>query len=89
MELRVNNKSDGCGRIAEVCIDDEWHEAMSAKVANNSQSPQDISVMIAESTSVMIKWPGLSSSLFPVIKLSVDMTYHVQHQHYLMDRSMK
>ena len=56
MELRVNNSSDGHGRIAEVCIDDEWHEATSAKIANNSQSPQDISVMIADSTSLMIKW---------------------------------
>ena len=58
MEFRVNNNSDGHGRIAEVCIDDEWHEATSAKIANNSQSPhvQDIFVMIADSTSVMIKW---------------------------------
>jgi hypothetical protein len=61
MELRVNNKSNGHGRTAEVCIDDEWHETTSAKIANNSQSPQDISVMIADSTSVMIKWSGQQS----------------------------
>ena len=56
MEFRVNNNSDGHGRIVEVCIDDEWHEATSAKIANNSQSPRDISIMIADSTSVTIKW---------------------------------
>ena len=56
MEFRVNNSSNSRGRIAEVCIDDEWYEATSAKISNNSQSPQDISVMIADSTSVMIKW---------------------------------
>ena len=56
MEFRVNSNSDGHGRIAEVCIDDEWHEATSAKITNNSQSPRDISVMIADSTSVTIKW---------------------------------
>ena len=56
MEFRVNNNSDGHGRIVEVCIDDEWHEATSAKIANNSQSPRDISVMIVDSSSVIIKW---------------------------------
>jgi hypothetical protein len=61
MELRINNKTNGHGRTAEVCIDDEWHETTSAKIANNSQSPQDISVMIADSTSVTIKWSGQQS----------------------------
>ena len=47
-----------------MCIDDHWHEATSAnlKVANNSQSLQDISIMIVDSTSdhesVMIEWSG-------------------------------
>ena len=53
MEFRVNNKSSGHGRIVEVCINDQWHEATSAKVANNSQSPQDISIQV-DSTSVMV-----------------------------------
>jgi hypothetical protein len=65
MEFRVNNKSNTShGSIVEVCIDDEWHEAThSAQEANNSQSPRDISVMIADSTSesVMIKWSGQQS----------------------------
>ena len=74
MEFRINNSSNSHGRIAEVCIDDEWYEATSAKIANKSQSPQDISVMIADSTSVMIKW---------------SMTYHAQHHHSRMGRSMK
>ena len=55
MEFRVNNKSSGHGKIVEVCIDDQWHEATSAKVANDSQSPQDISIQV-DSTSVMIIW---------------------------------
>ena len=57
LELRINNKSNGYGRIVEVCIDDQWYEAIhSAKVANNiSQPPQDISVQV-DSTSVMITW---------------------------------
>ena len=55
MEFRVNNKSSGHGKIVEVCIDDQWHEATSAKVANNSQPPQDISIQV-DSTSVMITW---------------------------------
>ena len=58
MEFRVN-KSSGHGKIAEVCIDDQWHEVTSAKVANNSQSPQDISIQV-DSTSVMITWSGQS-----------------------------
>ena len=60
LELRVNNKSDVHESTVEVCIDDQWHEATSAKVANNSQSLQDISVMIVDSTSesVMLEWSG-------------------------------
>ena len=44
----------------EVCIDDQWHEATSAKIAKNTQSLQDISVMIADLTSesVMLEWSG-------------------------------
>ena len=55
MEFRVNNKSSGHGKIVEVCIDDQWHEVTSAKVTNNSQSPQDISIQV-NSTSVMVVW---------------------------------
>ena len=39
----------------EVCIDDQWHEAGTAKIASNSQSLQDIYVQI-NSMSVMITW---------------------------------
>ena len=53
MEFRVNNKSRGHGKIAEVCINDQWHEATSAKIANNTQSPQDVSIQV-DSTSVMV-----------------------------------
>ena len=43
----------------EVCIDDEWHEATSAKVANGSKSPQDISVITdSTSESVMLERSG-------------------------------
>ena len=58
LEFRVKNESDGHGGIVEVCIDDQWHEVMSAKfkAVNNSQSQHDIFVMIADSTSAMIKW---------------------------------
>ena len=48
----------------EVCIDDQWHEVKrSMLVANNSQPLQDISVIIVDSTSMMIKWSGQQSSL--------------------------
>ena len=63
LELRINNKSDVHRSIVEVCINDQWHEAKrSMLVANSSQPLQDISVMIADSTSVMIKWSGKQSS---------------------------
>ena len=47
----------------EVCIDDQWHEARFAIVANNPQLPRNInlSVTIADSTSVTIKWSGQQS----------------------------
>ena len=47
-----------------MCIDDQWHEATSVKEANNSQLLQDIdiSVVIADSISVTIKWSGQQSS---------------------------
>ena len=62
MEFRVNNKSSGHGIIAvDVCIDDQWHEATSAKVANNShQSSQSISIQV-NSTSVTIMWSEQTS----------------------------
>ena len=55
LEFRVNNKISGHGRVVEVCIDDQWHEAASAKVENTSQSPHNISIQV-DSTSVMIVW---------------------------------
>ena len=63
LELRVNNKSyvHSSWSTVEVCIDDQWHEAKrSMLLANNSQSLQDISVMIVDSTSesVMLEWSG-------------------------------
>ena len=61
LELRINNKSDVHKSTLEMCIDDQWHEAKrSMLVANNSQSLQDISVMIADLTSesVMLEWSG-------------------------------
>ena len=58
MEFRVNSESIASyGKIVEVCIDDQWHEASSTtRVANNTQSPQNISVVIADSTSMTIEW---------------------------------
>ena len=58
MELRVNNRSNDHGRLIEVCIDDQWHEAISNTIAaNNSQSQQDISVQVdSTSESAMITW---------------------------------
>ena len=59
MELRVNNKSNHCGRFIEVCIDDQWYEATSITIAAslNSQSPQDIFIQVdSTSNSVMITW---------------------------------
>ena len=40
------------GKIVEVCIDDQWHEATSAKITNNSQTPQHISIQV-DSTSMI------------------------------------
>ena len=63
LELRINNKSDVHGSTVEMCIDDQWHEAkLSMLLENYSQPLQDISVMIADSNSVMIKWSGQQSS---------------------------
>ena len=46
-----------------MCIDDQWHEVKrSMLVAKNSQPLQDVSVMIVDSNSVMIKWSGQQSS---------------------------
>ena len=47
-----------------MCIDDQWHEAKrSMLVANYSQPLQDISVMIVESNSVMLKWSRQQSNI--------------------------
>ena len=63
LELRINNKSDVHESTVEMCIDDQWHEAKrSMLVANYSQPLQDISVIIVDSISVMIKWSGQQSS---------------------------
>ena len=70
MEFRVNNESSGHGRIVEVCIDDQWHEAISAKVANSShQSPQNISIQV-NSTSVMITWSSPNDTIISGYDLS-------------------
>ena len=61
LEFRVNYGSiNDHGGIVEVCIDDQWHEARFAIVANNPQLPRNInfSVTITDSTSVTIKWSG-------------------------------
>ena len=63
MELRINNKSDVHGSTVEICIDDQWHEVKrSMLLVNNSQPLQDISIVIVDSNSVMIKWSGQQSS---------------------------
>ena len=70
MEFRVNNKSSGHGRLVEVCINDQWHEAISAKVANSShQSPQNISIQI-NSTSVTIMWSSPNDMIISGYDLS-------------------
>ena len=46
-----------------MCIDDEWYQARSAELANTAKSSQDISVTIADSTSVTIKWSECQSIL--------------------------
>ena len=59
MEFRVNSESTASNeRVVEVCINDQWHETSSTtRVANSTQSPQDISIVItADPSSVMIKW---------------------------------
>ena len=71
MEFRVNHESSGHGIIAaDVCIDDQWHEATSAKVANSShQSPQNISIQV-DSTSVMIMWSSPKDTIISGYDLS-------------------
>ena len=71
MEFRVNNESSGHGRIVEVCINDQWHEAAhSAKVAHSShQSPQNISIQV-DSTSVMIMWSSPNDTIISGYDLS-------------------
>ena len=60
LELRIRlsngSRSDVHGRI-EACIDDQWHKVThSGQLAMDSQPAQEISIMIADSTSVIIKW---------------------------------
>ena len=84
--LGIQSQQQNHGRVVEVCIDDQWHEATSAKVSTSQSSQvEDISVQV-DSASVMIVW---SEQSIPNEKTSVDMIYHAQHQHYQMARSMK
>ena len=71
MEFRVNHESSGHGIIAaDVCIDDQWHEATSAKVVNSShQSTQNISIQV-DSTSVMIMWSSPNDTIISGYDLS-------------------
>ena len=59
MEFRIINPSnddEGADTTVEVCIDDQWHKA-TAKVTNNSPSPQNISVQENSiSESMIIIW---------------------------------
>ena len=64
MEFRVYNASSGDeGNIntVEVCIDDQWHKG-TAKITNNSPSPQKISVQ-KNSTSMIIIWSPVKQSI--------------------------
>ena len=61
LELRVNNKIDIHESTAEVCIDDQWHDS-TAKITNNSPSPQNISVQ-KNSTSMIIIWSPAEQSI--------------------------
>ena len=64
MEFRVYNASSGDeGNIntVEVCIDDQWHKG-TAKITNNSPSPQNISVQ-KNSTSMIIIWSPVKQSI--------------------------
>ena len=66
MEFRVNNASSGDEGIVnsvQVCIDDQWHKAtVTAKITNNSPSPQNISVQ-KNSTSMIIIWSPTEQSI--------------------------
>ena len=47
-----------------MCIDDQWHEAKHSMLLENYSQPlQDISVMIVDSTSVMLKWSRQQSNI--------------------------
>ena len=64
MEFRVNNASsgdEGTVNTVEVCIDDQWHKA-TAKITNNSPSPQNISVQ-ENYTSMIIIWSHAEQSI--------------------------
>ena len=64
MEFRVNIPSSGDeGNVntVEVCIDDQWHKA-TAKITNNSPSPQNISVK-ENFTSMIIIWSPTEHSI--------------------------
>ena len=61
----------------EICIDDQRHEVKrSMLIASNSQPLQDISVMIADSTSVMIIWSaaGQQSSSSDINVIGYDLS---------------
>ena len=78
MEFRIINASsgdEGTVNTVEVCIDDQWHKA-TAKITNNSPSPQNISVQETSTSMIIIKFWSLSS-LFPMIKTSADIAYFV------------
>ena len=64
MEFGVNIPSSGDeGNVntVEVCIDDQWHKA-TAKITNNSPSPQNISVK-ENFTSMIIIWSPTEQSI--------------------------
>ena len=64
MEFRIINASsgdEGTVNTVEVCIDDQWHKA-TAKITDNSSSPQNISVQ-ENSTSMIIIWSPVEQSI--------------------------
>ena len=71
MEFRVTNASSGDeGNVntVEVCIDDQWHKA-TAKITNNSSSPQNISIQ-ENFTSIIVIWFPAEQSIPSEKKIS-------------------
>ena len=63
MEFRIINASsgdEGTVNTVEVCIDDQWHKA-TAKITNNSPSPQKISVQENFTSIIIILSPAEQS----------------------------